>query len=202
MFCYYSSKLDYSRTIPVNPGRNADPRPGRRASVMDSEQVDGAYHTELQGGFRIVAGIEFDETGRRIAYHAWRERPGLPIATSMELVRLPADDVCHVFKPETPGQVRGVSWFAPVLLRLADLDASHDAQLMRQKIAALLTGFITDPNGEAGGFEGTKDGKALTTSLEPGIMQILAPGQDIRFSDPAEIGAESIDFLKARHRDP
>ena len=47
-----------------------------------------------------------------------------------------------------------MSWFAPVLLRLVDLDSAHDAQLMRQKVAALLTGFIVDPNGGAAGFEG------------------------------------------------
>lgn len=170
--------------------------------LMDCEQVSGAYHTELAGGVRIVAGVEFDALGRRAAYHCWRQRPGLPIATSLELVRLSAGDVCHIFRPETPGQVRGVSWFAPVLLRLADLDSAHDAQLMRQKIAALLAGFIIDPNGEAGGFEGRDDGAGnLDGGLEPGTLKVLQPGQDIRFSDPAAIGQEAVDFLKVTARE-
>jgi lambda family phage portal protein len=170
--------------------------------LMDGEQVNGSYHTELANGARIVAGVELDDYGRRIAYHAWKQRPGLPIATSLELIRMPADDVAHVFRPETPGQVRGVSWFAPVLLRLADLDSAHDAQIMRQKVAALLAGFVIDPNGDGAGFDGTQDGAGnLDGGLEPGTLKVLAPGQDIRFSDPASIGQEAVDFLKVTARE-
>lgn len=170
--------------------------------LMDATQVDGAYHTELARGARIVGGVEFDESGRRVAYHAFKQRPGLPIMTSLELVRLPAEDVCHVFRVETPGQVRGVSWFASIILRLADMDQAHDAQLMRQKVAALLAGFIVDPNGEAGGFDGKSDGGGnLDGGLEPGTLKVLGPGQDIRFSDPAAIGMESIEFLKITARE-
>lgn len=170
--------------------------------LMDGEQVNGAYHTELAHGARIVGGVEFDEQGHRIAYHAWKQRPGLPIAMSLELLRIPADDVAHLFRPETPGQVRGVSWFAPVLLRLADLDSAHDAQIMRQKVAALLAGFIVDPNGDGAGFEGSRDGAGnLDGGLEPGTLKVLGPGQDIRFSDPASIGQEAIDFLKITARE-
>src|SRR3954454_3101291 len=63
-------------------------------------------------------------------------------------VRVDVSDVVHVFRPDYPGQQRGVSWFAPVVLRLHNYDASTDAQLVRQKVAALLCGFVTNPNGE------------------------------------------------------
>ncbi len=173
-----------------------------RIRLIDATQVDGSYHADLSGGSRIVAGVEFDEAGHRLAYHAYKQRPGLPIMTSVQLVRLPAEDVCHVFRVETPGQVRGISWFAPVLLRLADLDAAHDAQLMRQKVAALLAGFIVDPNGAGAGFDGKPDGGGnLEGGLEPGTLKTLLPGQDIRFSDPAAIGMESIEFLKITARE-
>ena len=174
-----------------------------RVRLMDGEQVNGAYHTELAAGSRIVGGVEFDERGARVAYHVWKQRPGLPIMASLDLIRLPAEDVCHIFKPETPGQVRGISWFAPVLLRLADLDTAHDAQLMRQKIASLLAGFITDPNGtEPEDFEGKADGLGnLDGGLEPGTLKVLSPGQSIVFSSPAAIGREAIDFLKITARE-
>lgn len=167
-----------------------------RLRLMDGEQVDGSYHTELAAGARIVAGIEFDEAQRRVAYHAWKQRPGLPIMTSLELVRLPAEDVCHVFRVDQPGQVRGVSWFAPVLLRMADLDAANDAQLVRQKIAALLCGFVTDPAGEAAGFDGRQVGDVLEGGLEPGVLKVLPVGADVKFSDPATIGAEAVEYLR------
>ncbi len=71
--------------------------------------------------------------------------------------RVSAEDVIHLFRLETPGQVRGISWFAPVLLRLADLDSWRDAQLVRQKIAAMLTAFVTTLDGTGVPFDGTPD---------------------------------------------
>lgn len=181
----------------------SDSRGELRIRIMDAEQIDPTLHRELPGGARIVAGVEFDAAGRRVAYHALRERPGLPlaVATPLDTVRLPAEDVCHLLNPAAPGQVRGLSWFAPVLLRLHDLDQLHDAQIMRQKVAALLAGFIVDPNAAAGGFTGETKGNVLDGGLEPGTLKILDPGQDIRFSDPATIGAEAIDFLKLTARE-
>lgn len=107
----------------------------------------------------------------------------------------------HLFRPETPGQVRGISWFAPVLLRLADLDQWSDAQLVRQKIAALLTGFVTDVEGTGQPFEGEQKGSNLVGGLEPGTLRFLNPGQDIKFSTPASIGAEVISFAKITERE-
>lgn len=168
-----------------------------RLRLIDGEQVAGDYHTELAAGSRIVAGVEFDAAGRRVAYHLYKQRPGLPIAPSLELIRLPAEDVLHVFKMTTPGQVRGVSWLTPILLRLADLDALNDAQLVRQKVAALLAGFIVDPTGGAGGFDGTEDGRGnLDGGLEPGTLKVLPAGADIRFSEPAKVGQEAVEFIK------
>lgn len=181
-----------------------DDRGRLQLRLLDAEQVDPALHRELPGGARIVSGVELDATGRRAAYHAFRQRPGLPLATSLDTVRLAANDVAHLFNPVVPGQVRGLSWFAPILLRLKDLDDAHDAQLMRQKVAALMAGFIVDPNGEAGGFTGTPSPSApgvLDGGLEPGTLKVLSPGQDIRFSEAAPIGAEAIQFLTITARE-
>ena len=150
-----------------------------------ASKSNGAYHTELAYGSRVVAGIEFDQNGKRLAIHAWKQRPGLPVAITLELIRIPIVDVCQIFKPETPGQVRGISWFAPVLLRLVDLDAAHDAQLMSQKVAALLTGYITSPDNGAAGFEGRpEDDGALESGLEPGTLKVLRPRPGHSFLRP------------------
>ncbi len=167
--------------------------------VLDPDQVDIQLNRKLDNGARIVGGVEFDGRGNRVAYHVFKERPGDPLAMSYETIRVPATDMLHVFEPLAPGQVRGVSWLAPVLLLLHEIDAFEDAQRVRQKVAALFAGFITDMEGTGGDFEGTQTGSILETGLEPGTLKILPPGKDIRFSDPAEVG-DVMDFLKMQLR--
>lgn len=174
-----------------------------RIRLIDAEQVDPSLNREMLNGARIVQGIEFDANGRRVAYHILPERPGMPFAHfTLTPRRVPAADVIHLFRPETPGQVRGISWFAPVLLRLADLDSWRDAQLVRQKVAAMLTAFVVTAEGTGAPFEGTPDtGGNLVGGLEPGTIKFLDPQQDVKFSTPAGIGVEVIDFAKITERE-
>jgi lambda family phage portal protein len=175
---------------------------GLRIRLLDPEQLDGSMTRELGGGARIIAGVEFDAAGRRVAYWLYRERPGLGMALTP--IRIDAADVLHVFRVEAPGQVRGVSWFAPILLRLREHDEAIDAQLVRQKLSAMLAGFIVDPEGQATGFangEQPSIAGLLEAGLSPGTLSVLNAGQDIRWSDPADVGAEVIDFLKVTSRE-
>lgn len=166
---------------------------GLRLQVLDAEQLDPAHSIDLPGGGRIIAGVEFDPEGRRVAYHFWKERPGIGLTT--EKVRVAANDCCHLYRVDVPGQVRGISWLAPVITRLRELDKLHDSQVLRQQIGAMLTGFVVTPDGGASSFTGEQNGGDLLASLEPGIMQKLAPGEDVRFSDPPEIGKEAVEFM-------
>ncbi len=77
--------------------------------------------------------MEFDEFDRVTAYHVLRDAPGSTFVTFAEAVRVPAGDILHVFDKHHAGQVRGITWLAPVLLKLADLDAASDAMLMNLK---------------------------------------------------------------------
>jgi lambda family phage portal protein len=171
--------------------------------LLDPEQIDPSLSRDLTTGGKIIAGIEFDAQGRRVAYHVMPERPGLPFgALPLTPKRIDAQDIIHLFRIDVPGQVRGISWFAPVMLRLTDLDTWRDAQLVRQKVAAMLAGFITSLDGTGHPMQGEGDLSGnLIGGLEPGTLKFLDPGQDIKFSDPATIGAEVIDFAKITERE-
>lgn len=176
---------------------------GFRIRLIDAEQVDPSLNRDLPEGGRIVQGIEFDAAGRRVAYHVLPERPGMPFAAlPLNATRVPAENMVHLFRPETPGQVRGISWFAPVILRLADLDQWRDAQLVRQKVAAMLAGFVTSVDGSGQPFEGEQHGAALVGGLEPGTLKFLDPGQDVRFSKMPMILAQHVENLSVELFDP
>jgi lambda family phage portal protein len=174
-----------------------------RVRLLPPECLDASYDTGLTGGARIVGGIELDSAGRRVAYHLTIDPDGAGFR--QQRVRVDVSDVLHVFRRDVPGQQRGASWFAPVVLRLHDYDASTDAQLVRQKVAALLCGFVTNLNGEAtppAFADGSPDGLGgLTGGLEPGVMKVLGPGEDVKFSAPADLGQEAVEFLKLTARE-
>ena len=155
--------------------------------LLDREQVPTDLHREIGGGARIRAGIEFDSAGHRVAYRVLSFRPGDPLGPlRMAPLRVPAADCLHLFKPLAAGQLRGITWLAPVLLRLHELDQFEDASLVKAKVAALFTGFITDPDGTVGGLSGNNNSGVLTVGMEPGSLIPLPPGADIRFSTPTE----------------
>jgi lambda family phage portal protein len=133
---------------------------------------------EISGnGNQIRCGIEFDKIGRRVAYHFYRKHPGDTTDQSSkgEIVRVSASEILHLYRPERPGQIRGVPWMAPALVKLYLLDQYDDAELDRKKVAALFAGFITKnaPEDTLLG-EGAPDNVGgAVAGLSPGTMQVL-----------------------------
>lgn len=172
-----------------------------RVQVLPADQIDPSLTRDLGNGARIVAGIEFDGDDRVTAYHVLPDAPGTPFGMIGAAVRVPARDMLHVFDPLVPGQVRGLSWLAPILLKLADYDASSDAMLMSLKVQSMMTAFVKTVDGTATGFEGTDEGGNVNVSLEPGMTRILPPGTEVQFSTPGQGLAQASEFLKVQLRE-
>ncbi len=174
--------------------------------VLEPEHLPASLHQDLANGHKIRAGIEFDRIGRRVAYHLFREHPGEKpmLFKSGEMSRVPASEVCHIFKPLRPGQLRGEPWFAQALVKLHELDQYDDAELVRKKTAALIAGFITKPDPDLGiaGEEDKEpdDDGAAPVTWAPGTMQVLLPGESVTFSDPADVGGQYTEFMRTQLR--
>lgn len=159
---------------------------GLALQVIPADLVDEGKTLRLERGW-IEAGIEHDADGRVVAYHVFRQRPGDPFATSTETVRIPADEIIHLFRRLYPGQVRGQSWFTPVIRRLIDLDKTQEGINVGLQVAAMHAGFLIDQNGTGGiPYDGLQSGTTLESGLEPGTLKILPSGYDIRFSSPQQ----------------
>ncbi|WP_214249409.1 phage portal protein [Wolbachia endosymbiont of Anopheles demeilloni] len=116
--------------------------------------------------------------------------------------KVPANDVLHIYRPLRPGQVIGEPWLSSILLKLYELDQYDDAELVRKKTAAMFAGFITRLDPEAnilGEGEANEQGVALS-GLEPGTMQLLDPGEDIKFSEPSDVGGSYEAFMRQQLR--
>jgi lambda family phage portal protein len=140
-------------------------------------------------GGLTIHGKEYDPIGRCTAYWLYDTHPGSSYSTPVSH-RVPADGVLHIFDQERPGQVRGIPWFVAALLRLKDLDEYEDATLMKQKIAACLTGFVTDAEGTGAALG--EEGEDASTGdpldmLEPGLIATLPPGKQVTFTNPPSV---------------
>ncbi|WP_065094325.1 phage portal protein [Wolbachia endosymbiont of Nomada panzeri] len=168
--------------------------------VLESEHLDDKSNQTLANGNVIRNGIEFNRLGQREAYYLFREHPGE--GSFGESVRVPANDVLHIYRPLRPGQIRGEPWLSNILLKLYELDQYDDAELVRKKTAAMFAGFITRLDPEAnimGEGESNEQGIALS-GLEPGTMQLLDPGEDIKFSEPSDVGGSYEAFMRQQLR--
>ena len=172
--------------------------------LLEAEHLPTSETRKLENGNYIRAGIEFNGIGKRVAYHLYREHPGdtsNPMATT-ELVRVPADSVLHLFRPIRPGQLRGQPWLTQVLIKLHELDQYDDAELVRKKTAAMFAGFVTknSPEDRLLGEQAPDSSGTALAGLEPGTLQVLLPGEDVKFSAPADVGASYETFMRVQLR--
>lgn len=151
--------------------------------ILDADYIDTSKDTlaKVNGQFTIQ-GIVYDEDWNRVGYWLYEQHPNDYKVGGIESVFVPADDVLHVFEKNRAGQVRGIPWFAPVILRLRDYDEYEDAQLVRQKIAACFTAFITDTDAATSQQPGAAP--KVAEQMEPGLLELLPPGRDVKFANP------------------
>jgi lambda family phage portal protein len=199
----------------LRPRRPTDELPvPLQVQLLESEQCPSDLNTIASNGNVVRAGIEFNGIGRRTAYWFYREHPGdaafFSIANASELVRVPADQVVHLYRPWRIGQQRGIPDHVSAMVRMFNLDNLDDAVLERQKIANLFAGFykktIDPENPDSMIDEMTRSASSdeqetdfddtPLAGLEPGTMQDLPPGVEPVFSQPPAPGTEYGEFMR------
>jgi lambda family phage portal protein len=176
-----------------------------RCEILEGDLLDHSMNTVLKSGNRVVQGVEFDSLGRRVAYHLFETHPGERFAsygTNWNRRRIEAQYIDHVYEVLRPGQVRGVSWFAPVATLLRDVDDLAEAELVRKKLEACIAMVVynsvdeSDPaasiaGGSVGGEAGD-DTPALKTAsgspverMTPGMILEAKPGWEVSNHAPA-----------------
>lgn len=173
--------------------------------LLPSEQLPIERNLWLDNGNRVRQGIEFDQIGRRVAYHFWKVHPG-DVTQSQnfgQITIVPASEILHIHDPLESGQIRGLPKLTPAIVRLFTMDALGDAQLERAKVAALFSVFIKRPEGtqktildaaieQAASASGSD---VATIDLQPGVAHQLMPGEEVTVADPAEVGSSYEPFM-------
>lgn len=161
--------------------------------LLEPDFLDRSRNGLLTDG-SYVGGIEFDQIGNRKNYWMFKNHPGAIATQGLLATPIVARDVVHCFRMDRPGQQHGASWFAPVVMSMRDFADYQDAQILRQKIAASWAVFITGDE-DASGAGAPKDDNDPIESVEPGMIEHLPYGKDVKFATPPGVEGYA-DFTK------
>ncbi len=143
----------------------------------------------------ISQGIEYhNKTGQVVAYHFYNPDSWY----RMEAERIPANSVIHGFQTLRPGQLRGISPFAPGVLVARDLSDHMDATLDQAKMASKWLAFVTSPDAMSRqlGVETDAETQQKIEELENGIIEYLSPGEDVKFPSNPHPGDNFDPFVR------
>lgn len=171
---------------------------GLRLQVLESDHLDTSRNGLVEGR-PTLQGIALGEAGEPAAYWLYRVHPGaawlLPSGGRLESEPVPAGDVLHLYRKRRPGQLRDVSWLAPVLTRLRDLGDYEAALLMKAKIEACLAAVVSDEGDEA--LTGTAasllrdaQGRAVE-AFEPGMILYRRGAGSVEVVNPSGGGSHA-----------
>ena len=153
---------------------------GFALQLIEADHLDVNYYDTSRN---IVMGIEFDDWGKPIAYHLYKKHPGDVYAfTDQQRVRIPADEITHLFMPSRISQNRGVPWFHTAIARLQMLGAYEEAELVASRLSAAKGGFYIKPPQEEFGGETDNEGNVVQ-DIEPGTFEVLPDGWDFKAFD-------------------
>ncbi|MEC7763378.1 MAG: phage portal protein [Pseudomonadota bacterium] len=147
-----------------------------QVQVLEADFLNEMIDGKLPNGNTAVQGIEFDGIGRRVAYHIYAQHPGSRWGAMPPTKRVAAENIIHAFDPVRPGQQRGVSWFAPVVTLLHELQKYQDGQVKRQEIAAMFAAVWK-----------TADQPQEIGELQPGSVLNIGQDDEITWTDPPTV---------------
>lgn len=179
---------------------------GLRLHLIESDRVStpnsgghnvDLYATDPDTGNRIFNGVEVDRGNRVVAYHICSTYPGSALYARKEWRRIEAfgsrtgaPNVLMIYETERAEQYRGVPYLAPVIESLKQLTRYSEAEMMAAVINGFFTVFVTSERGTSEfGFTGVvaeedrvADGDR-DLELGPGMVNVLAPGEDVTIAD-------------------
>lgn len=134
----------------------------------------------------VFQGIRIDKNGTVKSYFLYNQHPGDYGATTYQ--EMDANKICHIFKRDRPGQLRGVSWFHPVIRQLEDFNQFQEATLISRKVAACYSAFVTTNDADSTLSNSDLIAKREAESmLSPGSIRYLGQGENITLATPPAV---------------
>lgn len=170
--------------------------------LMESDQLDDIFFGTAKNGNEIRMGIEIDKWNVPQAYWITQTHPGDNFVSMRHngrvRIRVPADDLIHVYRCNRPGQTRGYSWLVTAMQALKMLGGYEEAELVAARVAAAKGGFFTSKSGEDyAPVDPNNPDAPMSMELEPGTFEQLPTNMDFTPYNPTHPTSQFEGFRKA-----
>ena len=174
--------------------KNYDNEFGFALQLLEADHLDERFNIPERN---IYMGIEYDSWNKPVAYHLYKTHPGKVYGVDLTRIRVPADEIIHLFLPIRISATRGVPWMHTAMTRMKMVNGYEEAELTASRIAAAKGGFYIMKEG-AEQFEGDYADKSgnLVEELEPGQINLLPENIDFKNYDPQHPTTAFKDFMK------
>ncbi|QDR81352.1 phage portal protein [Sporomusa termitida] len=173
-----------------------------RLQLIEADVFDTTLFENSETGNRIYSGVEVDAMLRPVAY--WFQQSTLDhYSYNLQSLRIPADQVLHLFTKQRVTQVRGMSLLASSIEAIQDIGDYLEAERVKARISACFAAYVeTTPQGVAGrlGQMPQDHQKHRRNYLEPGIIEYLLPGEKMDVASPSGINSNTRDFVQTNYR--
>lgn len=203
--CGRHSWRDVQRIVVRSLGRDGEillrkirNRDGLRLQIIEADLLDENANFIASNGNEVRFGVEIDGNRAVVAYHLLGRHPGDMDfqAAAGTRVRIPAEDILHLFLSERPDQSRGIPWLVASMTRLKMLDGYAEAELVAARTGAAKMGFFTKNTPD--GWDGEIDGDGnLSMDASPGTIEELPPGVDFKSWSSDHPNSGYGDFVKS-----
>jgi lambda family phage portal protein len=193
------------RPIPVDVDTQAEsglPVP-LKLQLIHAERLSETAAPTATG--RVFGGIELDGDGKRTHYHILPQHPSEPFGltdAAADVIRVPADQIGHVFVSDDIDQLRGTPWLAAALSEIRDTGDYQYNELKASAIGACVTLGVRRPQGATSfGIQtddwelSDADGNPLT-AMQPGMIVDLGTDGEIQGFNPQRPGGNAESFIQ------
>ncbi len=166
--------------------------------VIEADRLVDQWSTSFApNGNMIRMGVEIDQWMRPVAYWMYPNHPGdMQFASSFvasRFIRVPAEEIIHLYIIDRWPQTRGVSWFHTSITGLGDIGGYEEAEIVKARATASVVGFIKAP--EPFAADGVQNGQRVR-NFEPGTIEQLLPGEDFVGFNPSSPNPAMDPFLR------
>lgn len=172
---------------------------GFQVAPISFDLLDLDHSEDLRDGRFVRGGIEFDAYHRPLAYHLWTAHPSESQGVARRRrVRVEAEDIVHVWRPNEAEQEFGVPQSHTALRRFNMLSRYEESALAAAHYGAAVAAFFTqeaDDSPSAG-----TEADEIPDEITPGMTAMLPPGVNIADWSPNYPDGEMPAFNKAMLR--